>query len=113
MQVLALLMPILQQLVLWLYDRAVTHYKSTALGTAIGAAVYATMTTFGCDPSLVAPAVTGLLAALPKILGSDADKIAPTLWQSVQDAVTQQKKSNQVMSDAVALQEQAKKDAGL
>lgn len=110
---LTLLGPLLEKLALWIYERAVTNYKSTALGAAIGSAVYGTLTIFGCNGDLIQTAVVSAIVALPKVLDSDPDKIAPTLWQAIQDGVAQKKKSDQVMADAVALQEQAKKDAGM
>jgi hypothetical protein len=111
--ILTLLGPILEKLALWLYERIVTNYKSTAIGVAVGGAVYETLTTFGCDPTLMGPAIAGVVTSLPKILGTDADKVAGVIWGTVKEAVAQQKHSNAVLSDAVAKQDEAAKEAGI
>ena len=110
---LSMFAPLLVQIVGWLWDRVVNHYKSTAIGVAVGGAVYEGLTVFGCDPNLVAPAVAAAVVAVPKILGTDADKIAPTIWKAMKDAVEQKKKSDAVLAESQAGQDKVAKEAGI
>ena len=111
--ILTLFGPLLVQMGTWLWNRVISNYKSTALGVAIGGVVYEGLTTFGCDPELFSPAILAAIAAAPKVIGTDADKVAPTIWGAMKDAVEQKKKSAQVLAEAQAAQDQAAKDAGI
>lgn len=104
---------LLGRVAVWVFDRVRNHLKSTGIGIAVGGLVFEVLTTFGCDIDLLNAGLVSAVAAAPGVLGADAGTIAPTLWASMKEGVTEAKHSKEVELAARKAQEEAAKAAGM
>lgn len=108
LQILTMFGPVLAKGLSTMLDRAMTSWKTTALSLPWAAGAVETLNMMGCDLDLAQGGVVAVAAALPMILSTDPDKMAPTLVQAMQEKVTQMKKSKEVLAAAQAEQDKWK-----
>ena len=67
----------------------------------------------GCDLGLLTPALMAIPAAILMIFEVPANMVMPTIMQAMQAAIEQKKRSDAVLADAEAKQEEARKKYGI
>lgn len=87
----------------WLMERVWENFRSTKVGGVVMVGTMAFMQLLGCDMSLVWQGAIAVAAGMPKILGTDNDKIAATLWELFQQGVTKNKQVIAIVIMAMAL----------
>jgi hypothetical protein len=110
LQILTMFGPVLAKGISAALDKAINSWKSTAMSVPWAAAAVETMQLMGCDLGLAQGSVVAIAAALPGILATDADKIGPSIIGAMKAKVIEMKHSAQVLADAEAAQEKARKD---
>lgn len=102
--------PALQGLATNLLKRAKAGWEASLIkaGISVGA-VEVLAQTMGCDTTLLGPAIFAVPAVIVSIFEVPANMVMPTILQAMKDAVDQAKKSKQVLAEAEALQEEARK----
>lgn len=80
------LLPVINTVIGWGFNRFWRNGTSTLQGTVAGAAVVGLLEGMGCNLSLAREALLGIVAALPGILATDARVTGKSLAEAIREA---------------------------